>query len=427
MTTALKQRRDTNRLIREFRRIERSVRTVLILTRTTRTALVYGLPVVLLSDWLFDFSYINIPLGMFLRATIVALLLIFVITTGFKFGSGGFRAGGPLALILGVSIVYAILSEDWVENLYHVARMSFWILVAVAAFRLRVTRVLTDADMARLVSMTVVVGATFTIYLMTRPDTDPGRNASAYLLLWCMPLLLYLSKVRFRWFLVLMSVVAIVVTIKRGAIIALIFSSLSYVALYARVNLSSRGALKALAVLIGLIIVVGASLVHQWDLVVYRFQDTTGSGRDTLYGLVWGRWIDAWVSSPVNFLLGYGINSVQKFTALFYEIRGDIGPYAHSDVIQFAHDFGALGIVCLIFLHMSHLRDILYSVRIRHSSAAALAMGYVILLLVNLYSGHLISPTAVYYGLLLACCSADLRRSALFQEGQNCASSIQED
>jgi O-antigen ligase len=413
MTASFKQRLKADRLFLELGRIAKSMRAVRPITRLTCFVLVYGLPLVLLADWLFDFEYVGIPFGLVVRAVILALLLVFVPLTGLSFRSGGFIAGGPLALILGVSVVYAVWSENWAQNIYHVARMAFWILVAVAAFRLRVMRVLTDVDLARSVALTVLVGAAFTIYLMSRPDTDPGRNASAYLLLWCMPLLLYLNKIRLRWLLVVVSVVAIVFTIKRGAIVALIFSSLIYVALYARLNLTLGGVLKTLGVLGGLMGVVGIALSHRWDLVVSRFQDTSGSGRDVLYDLVWGRWLDAWESNPINFLLGYGINSVQNYTALFYEIHGDIGPYAHSDVIQFAHDFGVLGLVSLALLHVAHIRVLLAGTRQRHANAPALAMGYVILLLVNAYSGHLTSPTAVYYGLLVACCSADLRRSAL--------------
>jgi hypothetical protein len=86
-----------------------------------------------------------------------------------------------------------------------------------------------------------------------------------------------------------------------------------------------------------------------------------------------------------------------------YDVGRVRGPYAHSDWLQLMHDFGLVGIVLLAWLHAAFLALIRRGFRLRNPVTPSLAMGYTILFLVNIYSGHLLGPTAIYFGLLLVC------------------------
>ncbi len=141
-------------------------------------------------------------------------------------------------------------------------------------------------------------------------------------------------------------------------------------------------------------------LASNWDAVKTRFEDTSGSGRDNMYAMLVEHWRKA---EPQNLVFGFGINSVQRYTGMMYGSEDDRGPYAHSDWFQLMHDFGLVGIVLLGWLHAAFLVLIRRGFKMRNPVTPSLAMGYTILFLVNIYSGQLMSLTAIYCGLLLVC------------------------
>ncbi len=268
------------------------------------------------------------------------------------------------------------------------------------AYRLALCGALSEKVLQRAIGATVLLGAVFTIYFMTRADTEAGKNASAYLLAWCLPLLLAAEKSRGRSALVALAAAAILLTVKRGAMLALGFSSIAYALAYLRLYGSPR----ALARVVGFLLVLGAVslgvLASNWDAVKTRFEDTSGSGRDNMYAMLVEHWRKA---EPQNLVFGFGINSVQRYTGMMYGSEDDRGPYAHSDWFQLMHDFGLVGIVLLGWLHAAFLVLIRRGFKMRNPVTPSLAMGYTILFLVNIYSGQLMSLTAIYCGLLLVC------------------------
>ncbi|MBK1654995.1 O-antigen ligase family protein [Allochromatium vinosum] len=379
-----------------------------LLARAALLGLTVGMVLLVLFDWLYDFEIIAVPLALFTRATLLAVFAIYLVQTGVNFGAYGFRFGKILFYFLGLNLVYTAFSGDILGNLYHTSRIAFWILAAVVAYRLALSGALTEKILQRAIGATVFLGAAFTIYFMTQGDTEAGQNASAYLLLWCLPLLLLSSRSSANIMLLALAAVAILLTVKRGAMIGLGLSSVAYALAYMKLHGNAR----AFARMLGIAVVLGAvgayALSQNWEAVETRFEDTSGSGRDKMYAGLYEHWIHA---EPLNVAFGFGINSVQQYTPVMFGSNKERGPYAHSDWIQMMHDFGLLGIGFLVWLHAQFLSLIRRSYRIRHPYTPALAMGYVTLFLVNIYSGHLMSPGAVYCGLLLAFSAAVVDRS----------------
>lgn len=370
------------------------------LARAALVGIAAGMPLLVLCDWLYDFSILAFPFAFYLRAVLLAAFALYLVHTGPRLGAYRFRFGRWLLCYLAVNLVYALVSADRLANLYHVSRIAFWILGTVAAYRLALCGALSEKILQRAIGATVLLGAAFTMYFMTRADTEAGQNASAYLLAWCLPLLLAAEKSRGRSALVALAAAAILLTVKRGAMLALGFSSIAYALAYLRLNGSPR----ALARVVGFLLVLGAVslgvLASNWDAVKTRFEDTSGSGRDNMYAMLLEHWRKA---EPQNLVFGFGINSVQRYTGMMYGSEDDRGPYAHSDWLQLMHDFGLVGIVLLAWLHAAFLALIRRGFRLRNPVTPSLAMGYTILFLVNIYSGHLLGPTAIYFGLLLVC------------------------
>ncbi|AGF78361.1 O-Antigen ligase [Desulfocapsa sulfexigens DSM 10523] len=369
-----------------------------------------GVVLLVLSDWLYDLGLVDFPFSKSLRALLFAMLSIYLLRTGFQFRKFNFPFGHLLTFYAALNIIYSALSLNILDNLYYSIRIIFWLIATVVAYRLSLSGIFSKKKLQQMIISTILISAGFTIYFMTLPETEAGQNAGAYLLLWCLPLLFMTEKSRLKNFGFALAIFAILLTVKRGAMIALVLSLFAYGLTYIIIHGNIRKLIKLLKVLIILTIISSYALATNWDAIQTRFQDTSGSGRDRMYSMLISHWIH---SEPSNIIFGFGIQSVQRYTGYIYygEIMNKSGKYAHSDWIQLMHDFGLLGISFLIWLHIKMLILVLKSYKIRHPFTPSLVMGYVILFLVNIYSGHLMAPGAFYFGLLIAYSSAILRKT----------------
>ena len=377
-----------------------------LLASLTLYCLCAGSVALVFLDWIFDFGLISFPLGKIIRALLLVVFTIYIVRTGVRFGKHGFRFGRVLGFFLALNLSYTFLSGDIVGNLYYSSRIVFWICGTVVVYRLALSGILSEKALMRTTVSTVLLGAAFTIYLMTLPDIRAGQNASAYLLLWCLPLLLMLKKSMLVNIIVGIAIFAILLTVKRGAMIALGLSIVAYGVTYVKLHRDFRVAAR-LAMLFALFALIAAyALAHNWDAVKKRFEDKSGSGRDKMYSELINHYV---MAEPSNLLLGFGIRSVERYNGLLYHGDENVtSVYAHSDWLQFTHDFGLLGFGFLVWLHVRFLCLVFDGLKKRHDYTPPLVMGYVILFLVNMYSGHLMAPDAFYFGILVAHASAFL-------------------
>lgn len=376
-------------------------------SRLTKTVMCVGAVMLVLFDWSYDFELIRIPVSKALRAVLLIVFTAYLAKSGLSFRKSGFSFTGVLLFFASLNLAYAFVSPDIMGNLYYSTRILFWLFGTLVAYRLAFRGFLSRKDMERTVAATIILAAIFTIGFMTQFDNEAGQNASAYLLLWCIPLWLIVNNSFLGKLLLALAVVAILITVKRGAIVALGISVLAYGLAYIATKRTFLSTARIVSLFVFLGIIGAATLLPVWGSVVERFQDTTGSGRSYMYPMLIEHWLGA---DPLNFVFGFGINSVQQYTGYMFSGNVDkLGPYAHSDWFQLMHDFGILGIICLVWLHAKFLLLIRTSYGMRHPYTPPLVMGYVILFLVNIYSGHLLSPNAIYCGFLLALGSAAIR------------------
>jgi len=358
-----------------------------------------GTVLVLFLDWLGEYGYISMNVSKYSRAVILFVFLSYYFKTGIRCSKYEFRFGNVLFYFVILNIVYSLFSDSIISNLYVTSRIAFWVIASVVAYRLILSGKLSMKIIRNTVFATVAIGAIFTIHLMINLETETQQNASAYLLLWCLPLLLLLKKSHLVNGFIGLSIVAILLTVKRGAMIALGISLAAYVLTYLKINTNFR----SFKTIVGLLLIAGVTgiyaLMSKWVFVQTRFEDTSGSGRDNMYNLLIGRYID---SEPLNLVFGFGIGSVQEYT---YSLWG-ASVYAHSDWLQFVPDFGFFGILFMVWLHIRFL-DLIREFYIkRHPYTPSLVMGYTIMFLVNIYSGHFLAPVVLYLGLIFAISSA---------------------
>jgi hypothetical protein len=381
--------------------------------RLALICLCVGTVLLVLLDWIGAFGYISLAFSKYTRAALLVIFVIYVISTGLSLGAYGFSFGRVLGFFMVINLTYSFLSDNTVDDLYDVSKIVFWVIGSVVAYRLTLAGALTEKMLRRTVIATVILGAAFTIMLMTNPAVEGGQNASAYLLVWCMPLLLLVKKSWVVNISIAVAVIAILLTVKRGAMIALVLSLVAYGLSYLIIH-NNFNTFAKLAGSFIVIAIIGSFIIStKWNIIEQRFEDTSGSGRDKLYGMLFEKWVH---SDPSKLIFGYGIHSVQRYTGqVFYHSENIIGPYAHSDWLQYMFDFGLFGVSFLVWLHVKFLFLIRKSLRFGRSFTSPLIMGYVILFLVNIYSGHLMGTNAIYLGLLLAYTSASMNYSKHFQ------------
>jgi hypothetical protein len=368
-----------------------------------------GVTVLVPADWLYQLEVTTTPLGKYIRAMLIVIFIIYLLITGIDFTKYGFKAGLVFALFAVLNILYALLSENVNDNIYYTSRIIYWLLGTVVVYRLVVSEILSDKAIEVMIIVTVILGSLFTAYYMEILNNKAGQNASAYLLLWCLPLLLKAEKKLLVNVSLVLAIIAIILTVKRGAMIGLVLSLVVYYISYIKVNKLNNALLKALGSVIVVVLATYYVLSMNWEAVQLRFDDTTGSGRDMMYMMIWEHWINADIT---NIIFGFGINSVQQYLGImYYGSVDESGPYAHSDWLQLMHDYGLLGIGLLAWLHLEYLKLLLKAFKARKSFAPSLLMGYVILFLVNVYSGQLMAPNAIYFGMLVAFAAAKLNGS----------------
>ena len=378
------------------------------LASIAKLSVIHGSVLLLLFDWLSVLELIPAFISLVLRAIILATCLTYIAVTGISFGKYRFKFGTCLGFFILVNIVYSLFSSSIVEEFYYTSRILLWTSITIVVYRLSVFGFLRKNELRNFIYVIILLGTFFTLYYVTRPDIQAGQNASAYLLVWSLPLALLCSgNSKLKWVLIGLATLAIMLTVKRGAIVALGFSGLAYYGYGILVGSNVKNFLsKTLGLILACAFIALAS-ISILDSLVSRFSETGGSGRDILFPLLINHWLQA---DTLTKIIGFGINSVQQYSGEFFygAYSGVSGVYAHSDWLQLIHDFGFFGFLILFWIHVSVLRLIISGYRMKLEYTPALLMSYVILFLVNIYSGHLFAPGAFIFGVSVAYCAAQL-------------------
>lgn len=357
------------------------------------------IPIIILFDWLMTMSIINIQVGLYLKA-LATLIFLWII---FKNKSNSFYFKKNLLFFLSLFIIYSIFSTNYIENLYFTSRIAYWILGAIAFYIFFRKGLITSKGIRKMFIITTLIAGIFTLVLMN--NSDEHQNASAYLLLWCTPLLLFFKKKSIVKFVIALAIISIILTIKRGAIIALLISLFFYFLADAYIKRSLIKRVKVIFSALLITLVASLVLISQWDIISLRLEDKGGSGRDIMYQLIIDDYID---SKPVNILLGHGINSVQELTAS--RLSGDpnsVGVAAHSDWLQNAYDFGVLGILFMILMHIQLIKIIRFLFKNKSQLFPSIVMLYTIFFLTSIYAFILSTPEGIFLGITLAYISAE--------------------
>lgn len=226
-------------------------------------------------------------------------------------------------------------------------------------------------------------------------DVLVGSNVIFYVLL-LLPWVSILDTKR-KWIAVLIIVVLTILSIKRSAIIILIGSLL--ILFFER---NSRKESKLRHFLLGIIAISAIILIGipntPLDNVLTRFEaieEDGGNGRLDIYKDVINAFSE---QSTFNHFFGSGYREVQN--ELFNNYNYNIYISAHNDFLEVLFDYGYIGLLFYILLHISIIKRVILLYKLKSSFFSPYLISYFVFLIMSSVSHLIIYPS--YFIFLIA-------------------------
>ena len=295
-----------------------------------------------------------------------------------------------------ILFAYAWTDRDVQEAMWQFSKTVFWVLGAACLFAYQKIGLVSIESYFRLIRRVVLIAFGFTILYQLSGRIEDDYNVAAYTVTFTVPILFYMSNGFSRHTAyILLAFLAVLLTFKRGAMLALTIATISYFILYARINFSFSKAIKlATLVMLCLAVTASAFLVSEKNDMADRFSssqfdlqnEAAGSGRVGLYGRLYRDWAEA---DAITQLVGHGNQEDSRRVSWRRT-------HAHSDVFGYLYNYGVVGVSLIASLYLFILYRILYlQSRCRHQAAVAVS-AFIILVGVNFYSGMFRATDAIF-------------------------------
>ena len=238
---------------------------------------------------------------------------------------------------------YAIFSNNFISQyprvLYSV--LPFYIFYNVAKSGVVIEKSL------QIFSIIMVLVSVYQLYVgyFVRMEDISGdflnrADNVAYQLLSVMVVISVLKPKLIHLILISTVYLAILISLKRGAMIS---STILFIFYFLQFKKSHKKSSKFISILGSTIFLIGIPLIIRKysEILLYRFiiDESGGSGREAMYTSIFNDWL----SFPfINQIIGGG----------FFSLFDGLG-YAHSDWFQILYDHGVLGIIIFIGIHIS--------------------------------------------------------------------------
>lgn len=341
-----------------------------------------------------------------MRATILAIMLL--CATGAVFIKLDFTLGKFLSLYTVFLLSQTLfIYGGFKATFFELSKFLIWPVGTIAFYFWTITNRFNSRLMVVTVSLMLVPAIIGSLNESLEPSSSIYMNAYAYFMLFCLPLLLVDLRSRLKIALVMLAIGTIILTLKRGALVALILSMLAYAAVYRKLNLTKLRYRRFILIFFIFSAVVVFILAWQWDNVLLRWEDVSdidsiGNNRGLFYSIILKQWLSG---NLFNQIFGFGIFSVPSTL----ENMGYSAKYAHSDWLGIIHDQGIIGLFMFASIHICILKIIHQGIQTKHTLLPVLAMGYVIFICANLYSGCTGAPDSMLlFSMLLGYSSAKI-------------------
>jgi len=249
---------------------------------------------------------------------------------------------------------------------------AYWVLVMWAAYNLVVDGHLTPRQVA-------IAGMLMNFLQVLRDalyglagiwlgnPLGPGLNPadaitnSAYPILWFTLMQLLDTEVPFAGPVALLGLMTIVLTMKRGAFIALILAALAYGVTFARIHRATGGIKRVAKIAAVVAIAIGVTAWLRAGSIAERWSDIedpnqAGSGRAVFWTIIALHWLNA---NLITKVIGFGPHSVYETLATLWFSSSP----AHDDWLMMIHEFGIIGMVAFGMVGWALVRSMRWVIR----------------------------------------------------------------
>lgn len=240
------------------------------------------------------------------------------------------------------------------EVVLYMSYYAYWVLVMWVAYSLVVDGHLTPKQVA-------IAGMLANLLQVLRDalwglggiwlgnPLGPGLNPadvvanSAYPIFWFTLMQLLDTDVPLTGPIALLGLTTIVLTMKRGTLIALILGALAYGITYARIHRYSGGIRRVAKISAIVVVAIGVTAWLRAGAIAERWGDISnpdqaGSGRAVFWAIIAQHWLNA---DLITKFVGFGPHSVYDITAELWFA----GVPAHDDWLMLIHEFGIIGLI----------------------------------------------------------------------------------
>lgn len=293
-----------------------------------------------------------------------------------------------------VVFIYLFTDVNFLGGFWFYSKNLFWILGINVLYIYNKKNIFTAYDFLKVVKKVIVIAFFFTILFFVNGQLETDYNVASYLVLFMYPILLLSTNgYQKNMVYVILSALAILITLKRGAILAFAIGNVIYYFGLLINNFSLKRLFSGLFILLFLGFTTLYMINEQSSQDAERFSSSqfdlnnskAGSGRVGMYtGLFKG-----WVNSD-NIVFGHG-NRQDFFRNRFN------GTYAHSDIFGFLYNYGLLGIGLIFVLYIKLIRFFNRYKKYDKNNANVILSLLAILVLINIYSGMFVGSTNPIY------------------------------
>ena len=284
---------------------------------------------------------------------------------------------------------YGQISVPLIESLW-------WLLVFLLVYVLAQLNVLQinmlDSKLVVIVLTTISLVVVFQIFFVDKLTFYTSNFA--YIPLFFVPFVYLFKNVKLKVFLFFLIMIAVVLSMKRTAIVAFLCS---FLAIGLSTFRNDKKNMLVVALYLGLLVLTFYHLNNYLENnLLYRFSNAVedgGSGRTDIYSAVLNRF------SELDFdaqLFGRGHNMVRGDE--IYEIKNDNGRAflsAHNDFIEVLYDYGYVGVILYFALLVKIAQSCFFWRNRNDFYYRAMLSSFIITICVSLFSHLVIYPTYI--------------------------------
>lgn len=323
---------------------------------------------------------------------IIAFCGVYCITTG--------KAAkiGTNMVFFCVYIVFAAIIHPSIEKnkLVTLLKSTYWCWTYFIAYAIFSYKNITEKHVDNVIMIaTIIFASSFTYSHISRIiEFDMvGDNAVFYPLM-MIPWIAVMSNKTKRWVMITIVSLCAITALKRSGIIILFISSplLFYSDFMYKKRLNVKTVIAAFFVLIGVLFIFHykADSISDISQRFAMIEKDGGSGRDMIYKDVINRYTN---SDMMHQIFGRGFDSVKG------KDKG-MSLSAHNDFLEVIYDFGLMGLLFYVLIHLSLIKWTICLFRTGSQLACPVLISYVCFFIMSMVSHLILYPT--YFGLLTA-------------------------